>query len=193
MKDASVAGRYARALQLLVEYEARRGRLAHAQMIEQLDRTQADLDSLAELVAPGTRLEQLLSHPKIAPADKRELLRRGLDGRAVRAIVVFADLLLRKKRLAIVGDIARDFAALVERAKGLQHARVVSAIAFGAAELERVRAGLQRWTGGPIVLSNEVDPSLIGGAYARVGDRILDLSVRSQLETIADQLYELRV
>jgi len=193
MKDTSVASRYARALLLLTEDQARRGQVTGPAFTERLDRTLGDLKSLAQLLAPGSRLQEVLAHPKVNPNDKRQLLRHGLQGRAIRAVEVFADLLLRKKRLDLVGDIARDFEALVEHAKGLQHARVVSAVALTPEELQRMHAGLQKWAGGPVVLTNEVNPSLIGGAYARIGDRILDLSVRSQLEAIADQLYEVSV
>lgn len=186
MKDVSVASRYAKALQLLVERQAP-GR------IDELEGVQADLDALAELAAPGTRLGDFLAHPQVRTDDKRKVLRQGLDGRARRTVIVFADLLMRKHRLVLLREIAREFGALVERAKGVQRAQVVSAVPLTGDELERVHARLEKWTGRKIVLTSEVDPALVGGAYARIGDRIVDRSVKTLLEAVAHQLYDVSV
>ena len=189
MKDTSVGGRYARALQLLIE----RHQAAGPARLEQLDRTLDDLRSLTELVRPGSRLGELLSHPKVRPEDKRSVLRTALDGRAERTIVVFADLLLRKKRLGLLAEIVREFVAIVDRAKGVQHAQVVSAVPLTSDELARLHAGLEKRTGLKIVMTTAIDVSLVGGAYARIGDRIVDRSVTTLLQSIANRLYEVSV
>jgi len=189
MKDVTVAARYAKALELLTERHVAAG----PARLDALDRIADDLRGLAELVRPGSRLGDLLSHPQVRPEDKRAVLKKALDGRAERSVVVFADLLLRKKRLVLATEIAREFQVLVDRAKGLQHAEVVSAVPLSQAELEKLHAGLEKRTGKKITLSTVVDPSLVGGAYARVGDRIIDRSVRTLLQSIANRLYEVSV
>jgi F-type H+-transporting ATPase subunit delta len=189
MKDTSVADRYARALLLLIQ----RHQPAGAAQIEQLDRTLDDLHGLAELVRPGSRIGDLLSHPKVPPVDKRSMLRHALDGRVERTVVVFADLLLRKKRLIIAPEIAREFAILVDRVKGVHHAQVVSAVPLTPDELARLHAGLEKRSGGRIVMTTAIDPSLVGGAYARIGDRIIDRTVTTLLQSIAKRLYEVSV
>ncbi len=189
MKDTTVAPRYAMALMLLIE----RHQPAGPARLAQLDRTLADLRGLAELVRPGSRVGDLLSHPQVRPEDKRAVLRKALDGRAERTVVVFGDLLLRKHRLPLVGEIARDFAALVERAHGVQHAQVVSAVPLSADELARLQSGLEQRTGRRIALSAEVDPALVGGAYARIGDHLIDRSVRTLLQSLANRLYDVTV
>jgi F-type H+-transporting ATPase subunit delta len=101
--------------------------------------------------------------------------------------------LLRKKRLGITGSIAREFKAIVERAKGLARATVVSAVPLEKAEVQRLHAELERVTGKKIVLEQEVDPTVLGGAYVRIGDRVVDRTASTLLETIAHQLYEVSV
>ncbi len=189
MKDLSVAGRYAQALKLLVERHAGPG----PALVQALDRVQADLGSLAELLRPGSRLGDLLSHPQVRPEDKRAVLRTALDGRAERSVAVFADLLLRKKRLALLPQIVRDFAAIVDRVKGVQHAHVVSAVPLTPEELQRLHAGLEKRTGLKLTVDTVIDPSLVGGAYVRIGDRIIDRSVHTLLQTLANRLYEVSV
>lgn len=188
MKETTVAARYARALELLIRRQA-----SGAALLDQLDRTLDDLHGLAELTLSGSRIGELLSHPQVRPDDKRAVLRKALDGRAERAVVVFADLLLRKKRLGLAHEIAREFAVIVERAKGVQRAQVVSAVPLTPEELRRLHAGLEKHTGRKITVETVIDPSLVGGAYVRIGDRIIDRSVRTLLQSIAHRLFEVGV
>jgi F-type H+-transporting ATPase subunit delta len=186
MRDSNVAGRYAKALQLLIERHAP-GR------VDELEGTLEDLRGVCGLAQPGSRLGEFLADPKVRFEDKRALLRKGLDGRARRTVIVFTDLLLRKHRLMLIHQVLDAFELLVEKARGVQRAQLVSAVPFTPDELTRVHAQLERWTGLKIVLTPTVDPELVGGAYARVGDRIVDRTVRSLLEAVAHQLYEVSV
>jgi F-type H+-transporting ATPase subunit delta len=188
--DTSIAGRYARALLLLTQRQTAR---SGEPLLAQLERTLGELDSLAGLTAPGTRLGAFLLDPQISPADRRKVLEQGLKGRAMASVQVFADLLLRKKRIGIIGSVAREFKAIVERAKGLERATVVSAVPLNATEIQRLQVELERTLGKKIVLETQLDPSLLGGAYVRIGDRVVDRSVKTLLESIAQQLYEVSV
>ena len=189
-RDASIAGRYARALLLLTQRQAAK---SGEPLVTVLERTLGELDSLAGLTAPGSRLGRFLIDPQISPADRRKVLEQGLKGRAMPSVQVFADLLLRKRRIGITGAVAREFKAIVERAKGLERATVVSAVPLSKAEITRLHGELERVTGKKIVLETAVDPSVLGGAYVRIGDRVVDRSVKTLLEAIAHQLYEVSV
>lgn len=190
MKDTSVAGRYAMALFLLTEkQQARLG----APFLELLQRSLDELHGLGTLLRPGTSLGDFLANPQVRPLDKRAVLEKGLKGRTLPSVQVFADLLLRKKRLALVDHVAREFQILVERAQGLQRATVVSAVPLTEPERSRLHAELQASTGKQIVLDAQVEPELLGGAYVRIGDRVIDRSVRTLLQSISDQLYETSV
>ena len=186
MRDSNVAGRYAKALQLLVERKAP-GRVA------ELEGALEDLRGFSGIAQPGSRFGEYLADPKVRFEDKRALLRKGLDGHCRRTVIVFIDLLLRKHRLVLIRQVLDAFEGLVEKARGVQRAQVVSAVPLTPDETARVHAQLEKWTGLKIVLTSEVDPALVGGAYARVGDRIVDRSVKSLLEAVAHQLYEVSV
>jgi len=181
VRDTTVAARYARALFMVTE---RRRETAAAL---------TDLATLGELLAPGSRAARFFASPEVRLPDKRALLKSMLEPRAVGTVVVFIDLLLRKKRLPDLPTIVSEFEALVERAQGIQRAHLVSAAPFQAAEIERLKAELESATLSTIRLSTEVDPRLIGGALVRIGDRVIDRSVRTLLGAIAAQLHETAV
>jgi len=193
-QDSSIAGRYARALLILTERQTAKAMAADgASLIPVLESTLAELDSLAQLTAPGSRILNFLVDPQISPADRRAALSRALAGRAMPSVRVFADLLLRTRRIRITGAVAREFRAIVERRQGLERATVVSAVPLTAGEVARLQRELEGATGGRIVLERQVDPALIGGAYVRIGDRVVDRSVKTMLEAIANQLQQTSV
>ena len=61
------------------------------------------------------------------------------------------------------------------------------------AEIQRLHGELERTRGKKIVLERQLDPTLLGGAYVRIGDHVVDRSVKTLLEVIANQLYEVSV
>src|SRR5262249_6916695 len=138
VKDVSVAGRYAQALFIITE---RRRETARA--LE-------DLKSVRDVLEPGTPAATFLDAPQIRLPDKRKVLSSVLDGRAARSVAVFADLLLRKKRLDLLDAITADYEALVERAQGIRRAHVVSATPLEDAERKRLLAALERYTSGKV-------------------------------------------
>ena len=181
MKDATVSGRYARALFMVTE---KRGETLVA-----LD----DLIGVRDLLARGGRVASFLAAPQMRLADKRQMLARALAERVNRAVAVFVDLLLRKKRLASLAEIVDTFEALVEASQGIRRAHVVSATPLVESERSRLLAALEGYTKGKIKLTAGVDASVMGGAMVRIGDRVVDRTVRTLLDAVAMRLREVSV
>lgn len=181
MKDTTVAARYARALFIVTEKR------------QETARALEDLKAVWEVVRPGTPAGRLLAMPQLKLSDKRQALAKTLDGRCVKVVALFLDLLLRKKRLGEMGEVVPEFQALVERAQGVQRAHVTSAVALSELEEARLHRELERVTGKKIQLTRSVDPALLGGAQVRIGDRLIDRSVATLLDKIAKQLDEVSV
>lgn len=181
MKDTTVAARYAKGLFLFTE---KRGETARAL---------ADLGGLVEVLKPGTPAGRFLASPVVLLVEKRRALERGLEGRALRSVLLFLDLLLRKKRIREFAVVVAEFEALVEKSQGIQRAQVVSATSLEKAEHERLHRALERMTSARIKLDAEVDPALLGGALVRIGDRVIDRSARTLLRAMAERLHQTSV
>jgi len=181
VKDVSVAGRYAKALFIVTE---KRGETARA--LE-------DVKALRPVLAPGTPVSRLLESPQTLLSDKRKAVQSTLETRAIKVVALFVDLLLRKRRLREFDTIVTEFEALVERQQGIQRAHVVSAVPLTPAETERLHVELEATTRAKIRLTSDVDPELLGGAFVRIGDRVIDRSVKTLLESIEHQLSEVSV
>jgi F0F1-type ATP synthase delta subunit len=90
-----------------------------------------------EVVKPGTRVGALLETPQVLLTDKRKVLATLLD-RVSRPVVLFIDLLLRKKRLGELEQIVHEYEAIVEKQQGIQRATVVSAVPLTREETDRL-------------------------------------------------------
>jgi F-type H+-transporting ATPase subunit delta len=173
----SVARRYARALFAI---GADRGDF------EQLGR---QLDDFASLWTSVPDLRQALENPVFKPAEKRAVLERVLPGVAPSPEMrKFVLLLLDRRRISVLPAIARAYRQLADAHLGRVRALVTSAQPLSPAEADRVRRSLEQRTGKKVILETAVDPSLIGGLVARVGDLVLDGSVQTQLATLRSRL-----
>lgn len=177
MAAGSVSRRYARAL---FSMGVDRG------TFEQLGK---ELDAFSDLWTGSAELRQALENPVFKASEKRAVL-EGLLPRVSPSpdVQKFILLLLDRRRLHGVGAIARSYREMADAHTGRVRAHVTSAQPLAAAELERVRQSLAKRTGKQVILEASVDPALIGGLVARVGDLVLDGSVRTQLGTLRDKL-----
>jgi F-type H+-transporting ATPase subunit delta len=178
VKDTTVAGRYARALFLVTE---KRG---------ETDRALEDLRGLGVLADPAGHNGMLLASPLVLLTDKRAAMKRVLDGKALPTVVLFADLMLRKHRFGELPVIVHEYQALVEKKHGVQRATVASAVPLTDAERRRLHQELERMTGTSVTLATVIDPTLVGGVQVRIGDRLIDRTVKSMLEGIERQLLQ---
>jgi F-type H+-transporting ATPase subunit delta len=173
----SVARRYARALF---------GMGVDAGNFEALGQ---EIAELAALLTSSLELRQALENPVFKTEEKRavleQLLPRVTPTAEVRRFVL---LLLERRRLAILPAIARAYRDLADQHTGRIRARVTSAEALSPAALDRVRHSLEQRTGKKVILETSVDPDLIGGLVARVGDLVLDGSLRTQLAELRSKL-----
>jgi F-type H+-transporting ATPase subunit delta len=144
--------------------------------------------ALAEerLTDPGVM--RLLANPAIPASSRIEALGR-IIGEEVRGTQRnLLALLVRRGRFEQLPAVAREFRRLYRRREGIVEATVTSAATLDAAEATALRGRLEAVTGQRIELEQQVDPELLGGVQVRVGDQLIDGSVRGRLERLRNQL-----
>ena len=139
-----------------------------------------------------------VSHPEVVdalinplyPLDIRQKVMAGMvASMGVEKIMAnFLNLLVEKKRAGVLPEIAEEFQAMVDNEKNVSHGSVVSAIELSEALQLKVRTTLEKLTGKKVELTTSVDPSIIGGIIAKVGDLELDGSIRTQLASLKDSI-----
>lgn len=176
MQDTSVVRRYAVAL------------LNHAQKAGTVDAVTADMKSLAGAIAQSGQLAAFLNHPLVAGDKKKALVDKAFGGMVSATVVDFVKLLIDKRRIDALQLVIAEFVALVREHKNIAAAEVVTAVPLTDAQRKALEAALEKRTGKDIEIHEIVDASVMGGVSVRIGDTILDGTVRSQLERLREQL-----
>jgi F-type H+-transporting ATPase subunit delta len=129
-----------------------------------------------------------LDDPGALPQDKLKLLERAVPGGLSEDVRKFLGTLLESGQFDQLDAILVEFDRLVRRRPERQLARVTSAVPLTADEQRALRAKLLDRFGADLEFQFEVDPSLLGGVYLRVGDQVLDGSVAGKLAALRDRL-----
>ncbi len=173
----AVSRRYARAL-----FGLRRRKVDREALL-------AELDRLTDAILQNEALRRVLFTPLHPRAARRgvieglaDLLRLSVELRG------FGALLVDENRTPKLPQIREALRELVERAAGRVRAEVVSARPLAKAEVARLQSALSKRVKAKVDVKVEVDPDLIGGVIARVGDLLLDGSVRTQLVSLRGSL-----
>ncbi len=153
---------------------------------KQLDRWQSDLGKIAAL-SKDAEILAFLESPKVYFDDKARLLSEQLVDLNPLALNL-TYLLVARGRLSTVGDIADEFERLLDSYRGIERAEVITAVALGAQDKARLKQRLSDMVGKKIVLKTKVNPGLIAGLVARIGDRLIDGSTRGKLAVLKREL-----
>jgi F-type H+-transporting ATPase subunit delta len=154
----------------------------------ELEVWQEGLRKMAGL-ATDQQLMALLQDPRIPFDAKKSLLQKGLG--EIRPLVFnLAVLLVSKGIFSRSGDIFQQYVNLLDAHRGVERARVITALPLATEEKEVVSRRLGEIVDRKVVIDGQVDSSIIGGFIARLGDTLIDGSIRQKLETLKKNLVE---
>ncbi len=152
-----------------------------------LDRTLADVQEIADLFSKR-KLSYLLREPNIPAQRKETAIRQGLEPRVLPTSLNLALLVVQRGLVDLMPNIARELNQLVLDHKNEAIAKVTTATQMDETQQNLVKQALERMTGKKIVLETQVQPSILGGVVARVGDQVIDGSVDRRLRLLQQQL-----
>ena len=181
MSSRASAARYARALLDVVIQEG------NPEQVEQ------ELSALADLYAGNPELRKALTSPAVAVAAKRGVV-EALVSR-VEPSPVLGKLMLMladRNRLALLPDVAADYRERLMEHRQIVRAEVTTAVPLLPDQVTQFEQRLAAATGRGVTMTTRVDPSLIGGAVARVGSTVYDGSIVTQLAKMGERLEEQR-
>ena len=155
----------------------------------ELNRWQTDLRNLASLTRDKT-LVASLENPGTAIDDKAKLLAERL-GEAKPDVLKLVSELINKARLAELDDISYEYQRLLDTHRGIEGtetAEITTAVALDDDYVLDISKRLTKMAGKPVVVHTKVDPGLIGGIIIKVGDKVIDGSVKSKLAALKREL-----
>ena len=179
MIDMTVARRYAKAL------------LTMGKEDDHYKEYGEGLSGFAHLLEREPELKDALLNPIHSREDRRKLLLRMIDLLQLPPMVSnLLQLLLDKHRLNVVDGVAQAYQEMVDEVENVKRAKIKTAIYLDDATQDQLRKTLEKLTGSTVVMEVQEDPSIIGGVVAKVGDLVLDGSVRSQIDSLRESLIK---
>lgn len=156
---------------------------------ETLEKTDGDLAAFASLTGTSAELAALFHDPEFSPEEKRNVI-TALAERLETGVMVrdFLYLLADKHRLELVGGIAGEYRTLLDAAQGILRGELVSSVPLDEKTRATVRGQLEKKAGRTLLLDFKVDGGLLGGLLLKVGDNVMDASLKTQLSLLKDTI-----
>jgi F-type H+-transporting ATPase subunit delta len=160
---------------------------AYADEHGEVEQWSAMLEVLAAAVSDPL-LASYIGHPKVSDADLLDLLGDVLGDRLSDSRRNFLTALVEAERLEVAPQIAEVFERRRAKAAGVVHVEVSSAFELNTQERERIEQAVRGRLGSDCEVDAHVDAALIGGAVIKIGDSVIDLSLRGRLAALEQQL-----
>jgi len=173
MVSGSLARRYARAL------------IALGQDDNNVEQVGTEFSQFVTLLSSSDTLRSTLENPGITISERRNVLNAVLGKSNLLPVVNnFLRLLVDKNRFSAAASILREYQNMADELAGRVQATVTTASALDSTMEKEVKAALTEATGKQVLVTYQIDPKLIGGMVAKVGDKVFDASVQSRLTEI---------
>jgi len=154
-----------------------------------LDTIKQQLDEFAQVLAQNREVAVFFFSPYFSADEKKDGLHRAVQG-ADPVFINFLEALIERHRTPAIYRIRADFEALYDKANKLLPVQVTSAVPLDAELVESLGRRIGEQTGNEIELSTKVDPDIVGGIVLRVGDFVLDASIKTRLEQLRREVAQ---
>lgn len=177
MKNLVIAKRYSKALFNLA---------LEAGLVEQYGQ---ELDGFVKLLKDLPDLADAVQNPLYPEAARQTLFYSVADKVGMAPVIrSFINLLIEKRRVQHLTEIAEYYSKLIDEHANVARARIKAAVPLGEDVIEEIAQTLGKMTGKKVVVEFQQDPGLIGGVLAQIGDLVLDGSVKRQLLNFKETL-----
>jgi F-type H+-transporting ATPase subunit delta len=148
------------------------------------DQVLKELAEINRVMSATPDLTLVLNHPSVGHEEKRKLLVGLFGGKVDDLTLRLLELLLQKRRIAILPQIETEYRALLNARENIASASLICAEKLSESAVADIKARLTEHLGKKLELDVKVDPSLIGGVVLRLGDQVIDGSIRGKLRNI---------
>ena len=180
MRPATIARNYAEALLIL------------ARKANDLDGWGLAINGVGTAVESDHRLRNFMAAPQISAAEKNVVLGRAFGAQLPKLMVRFIQKLVLNRRQMLLPQVAEEYGNLVDETSGRVHAQVTLSREATEADAKMIAAQLSRAFGKTVVPHLSVNPAILGGVVVKVGDRVMDGSVRKRLKTLKARIVTAR-
>ena len=150
----------------------------------------AYINGLADVLEHDATFHRFLAAPQVSEGKKNEVLGKALTGQAPALFVRFLQKMVSNRRQMLLGEVAAEYNNLLDEQEGRVHARVTVSRELSDADRATLTASLSKALGKTVVPHFSVHPAILGGVIVRVGDTVMDGSVRRRLAVLRARMVQ---
>lgn len=153
-----------------------------------IDQVESDLGLISYTAEASPRLMEAITSPVIPNDTKKEVIKGIFGGKVQEVTLNYLYLLVDKRREEAIAQTEEEFIILANEARGVAIAEVITAVPLDKEQAALLASKLSQMTGKMVTLQVTVDSWIIGGVIVRIGDKVIDGSVRGQLAALKEAL-----
>ncbi|WP_319763789.1 F0F1 ATP synthase subunit delta [Maridesulfovibrio sp.] len=147
------------------------------------------LTELSQILEDSPEALRLFQNPVFSAEEKKAVLGKLLEKTSAGPVVKnFCSLLADKGRLPVIPEIASDYAGMLDNVQGVVRGKLVTAIKLTVKRQKEIKARLEEQLKSKLELEFGMDKDILGGVVLQVGDKVLDASIRAQLQMMKEQI-----
>ena len=146
------------------------------------------IDAIAVAMGEDRTLRTFLESPKLAGSQKTEILQKALGNRVPPVFLRFLAIVITKRRQMLIPSIAAEYRMLIDESEDRVHAAVTVAREPAEPERDALARQLSRLFGKRVVPHISLNPAILGGVIVKVGDTVMDGSVRRRLAVLKQRM-----
>jgi F-type H+-transporting ATPase subunit delta len=158
-----------------------------------IDSFMEDLNGVVDSFNEYPEFFELFKTPQISIEEKKDIIENVFSGKINQEVLNFLKIVMDKQRGKEIEAITKAYEERVYKHKGIEKATVVSAVPISDENMKAITEKLEKLTGKSIEMTSRIDKTILGGVMVRVGDRVIDGSLKSRLENVKDDLARLVV
>ena len=156
-------------------------------------KVQEELAFIRSCIEDEPSFFELLKSPLITADEKKDIISNIFRDRVCMEVLNFQYIIIDKGREAYIKDIVNEYILLVDSVQNKVDAVAITAVPMEKQDLLMLQANLSKSSGKNIQLQNQVDPTIIGGVLVKIGDKVIDGTIKNRLATMQEQLSKILV
>ncbi|WP_026477372.1 F0F1 ATP synthase subunit delta [Alkaliphilus transvaalensis] len=152
-----------------------------------------ELLTLLEALTTNPNFDQLLKSPLIQAQEKKNILTTIFQGKISQEVLNFLYILVDKRRLNYIQEIIHEYKSMVDSAQNIVEATAITATPMSREDVLRLQEKLSATSGKNVTLKNEINHEIIGGVLIKLGDKVIDGTIKNRLAQMQEQLSQIIV
>lgn len=151
------------------------------------------LEEVIKTINEYNDLKKILLHPRVMPDDKKKVIQDIFTSSIPGEVLNFLKLLIDKRRELYLDVIYKHFLGLVNEEENILEVEVTSAIELSDELKDKLQNKLVKLLNSKIIIKEKTNPEIIGGMILKIGDRVIDGSIRHDLESLKGRILQIPV